>query len=100
MKLRGKTHQLISAVCVAEGGKVVWWETDSADLTMWDFSNDFIDQYVRNAGNTVLASVGAYRLEDIGVQLFKRIDGDYFTIMGMPLLPLLDFLRTRDGLVI
>ena len=100
MKLRGKTHQLISAVCVAKGGEVLWWETDSADLTMWDFSNDFIDQYVRNAGNSILASVGAYRLDDIGVQLFKRIDGDYFTIMGMPLLPLLDFLRTRDGLVI
>jgi len=99
MKLRGKTHQLISAVCVAEGGKVVWWEIDSADLTMWDFSNDFIDHYLRNAGDTVQASVGAYRLEDLGVQLFKRIDGDYFTILGIPLLPLLQFLRTRDGSV-
>ena len=100
MKLRGKTHQLISAVCVAEGGKVVWWESDSADLTMWNFSNDFIDHYLRNAGDTVQASVGAYRLEDLGVQLFKRIDGDFFTILGIPLLPLLHFLRTRDGAVI
>ena len=98
MKLRGKTHKLISTVCVAERGEIVWSETDSADLTMWNFSDQFIDQYVKSAGQSVQASVGAYRLEDIGVQLFKRINGDYFTILGLPLLPLLEFLRGRDSL--
>ena len=98
IKLRGKTHLLISSVCVALNGKIIWHETDSAELTMLNLSNYFIDRYLQLAGDTVLTSVGAYRLEDMGIQLFEKIEGDYFTILGMPLLPLLQFLRTKKFL--
>jgi len=98
LKLRGKTHQLISSVCVAEDGEIIWSNTDIAKLTMLNLSDDNIDRYLTLAGSSVYSSVGAYRLEDIGIQLFKEIEGDYFTILGLPLLPLLDFLRTRCAL--
>lgn len=98
-KLRGNTHRLISAACVVEEGKVVWWKTEIANLTMRDFSDEFINQFIEIAGESAMASVGAYRIEDIGIQLFSRINGDYFTILGLPLLPLLDFLRSRAVLV-
>ena len=95
-KLRGKTHILISTVCVALNGQVIWQKTDSAYLTMLNLSNSFIDRYLEIAGDTVLSSVGAYCLEGVGVQLFDKIEGDYFTILGVPLLPLLEFLRTKE----
>ena len=66
---------------------------------MRDFSDEFIEQFIEIAGESAMASVGAYRIEDIGIQLFSRINGDYFTILGLPLLPLLDFLRSRAVLV-
>lgn len=94
-KLRGKTHRLISACCVAEAGAIVWRETAMAHLTMRPFSDTFLDHYLATAGDGTLASVGAYRLEEMGVQLFSRVDGDHATILGLPLLPLLDFLRAR-----
>ena len=99
IKLRGNTHSLISAACVVEEGEVVWWETATANLTMRDFSDAFIDQFIEIAGESVQTSVGAYRLEDVGIQLFSSINGDYFTILGLPLLPLLEFLRSRAVLV-
>lgn len=92
-RLRGDTHRLLCAVCIARGDDILWSCEDSADLTMWDFSESFLDRYLASAGDGVCASVGAYRLESLGAHLFSEIRGDYFTILGLPLLPLLSFLR-------
>jgi septum formation protein len=94
-KLRGRTHQLHSAVVLAEAGEVVWAHIDTASLTMRAFSPAFLDDYLVRAGLAVCESVGAYQLEGLGVQLFERIEGDYFTILGLPLVPLLGELRLR-----
>lgn len=93
--LRGQTHQLHSAVAAAEGGAVVWRETVSARLTMRNFSDAFLDRYLADEGAAALGSVGCYRLESLGAQLFSEIEGDYFTILGLPLFGLLELLRTR-----
>lgn len=92
-KLRGKTHELISSVCVVQDGVVLWHHVGRAKITMRLFSDAFIDDYIKNMGEEILATVGGYELEGLGAQLFSKVDGDYFTILGMPLLPLLDFLR-------
>ena len=97
--LRGRDHRLISAVCVAEAGEIVWSETAIATLTVRDFDEDYIEHYIKKAGPEVQSSVGAYRLEDVGVQLFEKINGDYFTILGLPMLPLLGYLRQRGILI-
>jgi septum formation protein len=94
-KLRGRTHQLHSAVVFAGRGEVVWAHVDTASLTMHAFSVDFLENYLTLAGTVICDSVGAYQLEGLGVQLFERIEGDYFTILGLPLLPLLGELRAR-----
>lgn len=96
--LRGETHQLHSAVAIAERGEVVWSTTETAHLTMRKYSMAFLSDYMVRSGPALLESVGAYRLEGRGIQLFERIDGDYFTILGMPLLPLLTELRERGAL--
>jgi septum formation protein len=96
--LRGRPHQLHSAVAVAQGGAVVWRETKSATLTMRDFTDAFLESYLAAEGEAALGSVGCYRLEGLGVQLFSRIDGDYFTILGLPMLGLLELLRRRGVL--
>jgi septum formation protein len=96
--LRGAPHQLHSAVVVARGGETVWRETESATLTMRAFSDAFLDDYLAAEGEAALGSVGCYRLEGLGVQLFERIEGDYFTILGLPLMGLLDLLR-REGVL-
>lgn len=93
--LRGRRHQLATAVCVAKAGSVIWRYLAVPKLTMRDFSDQFLAAYLAQCGDAILASVGAYRLEDRGVQLFNAIDGDYFAVLGLPLLPLLDFLRTH-----
>jgi septum formation protein len=95
LHLKGRTHELHSAVALAEGGKVSWSHIATARLTMRDFSDAFLDEYLRRAGDRIGQSVGAYELEGLGVQLFERIEGDYFTILGLPLLPLLTELRSR-----
>lgn len=95
VKLCGQTHVLSSAVCVARDGVIVWRDVREARLTMRSFSEDFLDAYLVDAGEDILRSVGAYHVEGLGIQLFSRIDGDSFTIQGLPLLPLLDFLRTH-----
>lgn len=94
-RLRGKSHLLNTALCVACGGKALWSHLDEAELTMRDFSDEFLDQYCRAEGEAMLQSVGAYRIEGLGIQLFTRLQGDHFTIIGLPLLPLLSYLRHR-----
>jgi septum formation protein len=91
--LRGRTHVLVSAVCVARDGAVLWHATDRATLRMRPFGDDFLDRYLDATGEDVLHSVGVYQLEGLGAQLFSHVEGDYFTILGLPLLKLLDFLR-------
>jgi septum formation protein len=96
--LRGKPHQLHSAVVAAQGGAVVWRETQSATLKMRDFSDAFLEDYLAAEGEAALGSVGCYRLEGMGLQLFSRIEGDYFTILGLPMMGLMDLLRRRGVL--
>jgi len=96
--LRGKPHMLHSAVVAAQGGAVVWRETQSATLKMRDFSDGFLEDYLAAEGEAALGSVGCYRLEGLGLQLFSKIDGDYFTILGLPMMGLLDLLRRRGVL--
>jgi septum formation protein len=95
--LRGKTHGLATAAVVVRDGKRIWHHVDTPELTMRSFSDAFIDAYLAREGADALASVGAYRLEGMGVQLFARIDGDFFTILGLPLLALLGFLREHGA---
>ena len=93
--LRGRSHVLATAACVACGGDVVWRATSQPELEMHRFSDEFVERYVAAEGRALLASVGAYRLEGRGVQLFTRISGDHFAVLGLPLLELLGFLRER-----
>jgi septum formation protein len=91
--LRGRTHRLEAAVVVARQGAVIWRETATAALTMRAFSDAFLEQYLAREGEALLSSVGCYRLEGLGAQLFAHIDGDYFSILGLPMLGLLELLR-------
>lgn len=92
-QLRGKTHTLISAVCIARDGEILWDAYEKAYLTMHDFDDAFLEDYMASAGKDLTECVGAYALEKSGSWLFSKIEGDYFTILGMPLLPLLGFLK-------
>ena len=92
-RLRGSSHELHSAIALVRGGEVLFEHADSARLTMRDFGDNFIATYLDAAGTAASASVGGYQLEGIGVHLFERVEGDYFTILGLPLLPLLAYLR-------
>lgn len=96
LALRGKTHELIASVCVVRDSETIWRHTEHAKMTMRKFSNSFLDNYIQIVGKRACEGVGAYQLENFGSQLFSAIDGDYFTIMGMPLLPLLEFLRGHE----
>lgn len=98
VRLRGRMHELHSAVAVANKEEITFTHVATARLLMRNFSDEFLDDYLRRVGSEVQQSVGAYQLEALGVQLFEEIEGDYFTILGMPLLPLLRELRKR-GLV-
>jgi septum formation protein len=96
--LRGQSHALHSAVAIVRDGKPVFEHCAVARLTMRSFSDQFLESYLDAAGNVVTASVGAYQVEGLGVQLFERIDGDHSTILGLPLLPVLDALRRQGAL--
>lgn len=96
--LRGKTHKLHSAVVVAKEGAPIWREVVTASLTMRDFSDAFLEDYLETEGEHALGSVGCYRLEGPGAQLFSKIEGDYFAILGLPLMGLLDLLRRHGEL--
>jgi len=91
--LRGQTHTLCSAIALAQDNEIVFEHRGIAKLSMRNFSDEFLESYIAVAGSALTASVGAYQLENNGIHLFERIDGDHFTILGLPLLPLLDFLR-------
>lgn len=93
--LSGKRHSLATAVCVVRDGLRLWHHRESARLTMRPLGDAFIEAYLDAIGETALTSVGAYQLEGLGAQLFSRVEGDYFTILGLPLLPLLEFLRNH-----
>jgi septum formation protein len=96
--LRGQSHKLHSGVVLARDGEPIWREVKTATLRMRAFSDAFLEDYLRDQGEKILSSVGCYQLEGPGVQLFDRIDGDYFTILGLPMLGLLDVLRRHGAL--
>jgi len=98
--LSGKTHHLVSAAVIYDAGQPVWRAISSASLSVRLLSSEFIDNYLAALGEDALWSVGCYQLEGLGAQLFSKIDGDYFTILGLPLLPVLDFLRRRGKVTI
>lgn len=98
LAMRGKTHTLHVGVVLARDGQTEWRTISAVHMTMRDFSPAFLGHYLAEAGEAALASVGGYQLEGPGVQLFEAIDGDYFTVLGLPLLPLLAALRDRDAL--
>lgn len=96
---RGKTHYLVGGVVLVENGDVIWQHDSRVRLHMRDFSDAFLDAYLSAAGDKILSSVGCYQLEGLGAHLFSEIDGDYFSILGLPLLPVLDGLRAHGGLM-
>ncbi len=96
--LAGKTHRLNSAIAIVRGGEVLWRYVAHAELTMRPLADDFIARHLERVGTKALASVGAYQLEGEGIQLFEKIDGDYFTILGLPMLPLLAKLRKLEAI--
>jgi septum formation protein len=98
-RLSGKSHTLETAIIVCEDARPVWRHLARPKLTMRTLSCEFIDHYIESCGEALLTTVGAYQLEGLGAQLFSRIEGDYFSILGLPLLPLLDYLRTRKVLM-
>ena len=96
LALSGKSHQLTSAVALAKNGEILWHYTDTAIITFRKLSPQFVGRYLASVGEAALTSVGAYQIEGEGVQLFDKIDGDFFSIMGLPLISLLKKLRELD----
>jgi len=96
--MRGKTHYLMGAVVISENGKPVWRHMAKTKLTMRAFSDTFLENYLEKEGELVTRSVGAYRFEGLGAQLFSHVEGDFFSILGLSLLPVMDYLRTRGAI--
>jgi len=96
--MRGKTHRLIGGVVICENGQAVWRHLSKTVLTMREFSDEFLEDYIELEGDKLLKSVGAYRFEGPGAQLFSKVEGDFFAILGLDLLPVLDYLRTRGAI--
>lgn len=97
--MRGKTHELIGAVVICENGSPVWRHASKTVLTVRSFTEEFLDAYLEAEGEGILSSVGAYKFEGRGAQLFSHVEGDFFSILGLSLLPVLDYLRLRGALV-
>jgi nucleoside triphosphate pyrophosphatase len=95
LMLRGQIHALHSAIALVQDGAVLFEHVSEARLTMRPFSDAFLDRYLATIGAATLQSVGGYQLEGVGIHLFERVDGDHFTVLGLPLLPLLGFLRAQ-----
>lgn len=93
-KLRDKTHQLVNGTVIVKKEKVLWSDNAVINVTFRNFSDNFLDYYLAEAGEDICHSVGAYYLEDLGAQLVKNMEGDYFSVLGLPLLPLLEMLRS------
>jgi septum formation protein len=93
--LAGATHYLHAAAVIAEGGQGIWWHSETAALTMRRFSDAFLHAYLDREYEAVRGSVGGYRIEGLGAQLFERVEGSHFAVLGLPLLPLLAYLRER-----
>ena len=94
-RLRGRTHKLHAAAVLVEAGRPIWREVETASLTMRSFSDSFLDEYLKAAGEAVSGSVGGYHIEGLGLQLFDRVEGDHFAILGLPMTGLLRALRQR-----
>jgi septum formation protein len=99
LSLAGATHRLHSAAVIVEGGQAVWWGSETVELTMRPLGAAFLDSYLAREWEHIRWSVGGYRIEGPGAQLFERIEGSHFAILGMPLLPLLAYLRERGMLL-
>lgn len=95
-RLRGRSHELISYAVIVRDGERIWHAVDRARLTMRDFSDDFVEAYLDAAGSDAFNGPGGYRVESIGAQLFARIEGSHYTILGLPLLALLEYLRVQE----
>jgi septum formation protein len=98
LALRGQKHRLTSALVIAKDGEIIWRHVEEAWLAMRNFSEEFLDDYLKSQGDEVTSTVGAYRIEEKGIQLFAEIKGEHTTILGLPLLPLLHFLR-QQGII-
>ncbi len=98
LTMRGKTHELLGAVVISEKGQTVWRHSSKTRLFVRDFSEEFLDSYLEQEGDFVLKSVGGYRFEGLGANLFTKVEGDFFSILGLSLLPVLDFLRLRGAI--
>ena len=99
LNMRGKTHFLIGAVVICENGQPVWRYASKTKLTIRNFGEKFLDDYLTEEGESILKSVGAYRFEGRGSQLFSNVEGDFFSILGLSLLPVLDYLRERGAIL-
>ncbi len=99
LEMRGKTHHLIGAVVICENGRPVWRHMSKTTLSVRAFSDRFLDAYIEAEGEALTKSVGAYRFEGRGSQLFSSVDGDFFSILGLSLLPVLDYLRERGAIL-
>ena len=97
--MRGKTHYLMGAVVICENGASVWRHMAKTKLTMREFSDEFLENYLEAEGDLVTKSVGAYRFEGLGAQLFSHVEGDFFSILGLSLLPVMDYLRIRGAIL-
>lgn len=99
LSMRGKPHYLIGSVVICENGNPVWRHASKTILHVRDFSEAFLDEYLALEGEGVLSSVGAYKFEGRGAQLFTKVEGDFFSILGLSLLPVLDYLRLRGAII-
>lgn len=95
--LRGKTHWLRGAIALAEGGEIVWHHESTCRMVVRNFSDEFLADYLKRAGDILTKGVGAYAFEGLGAQLFERVEGDYYAVLGLPLLPVLAELRARGA---